>query len=433
MYNRKEISISGNTGTSISIVRLIVLMAATVMMFFSAVPLEAGTMSSAQAVAMGGAFTSLATGVDAARFNPANLGLRDYQVKGLELVGFGANISNNSFTLDDYNRYTGAYLTDADKNDILQKIPKEGLNINAEAHASVFSLSLGSFVFSGEGIGAADVNLNKDIIGLVLNGNSFADTIRINGTHSEAIGYATFGISYGRPIYQFGTRQVAIGASLKYIRGFGIEEIIEVDGMATTDTTGFAGQGEIIARTATGGSGYAIDFGAALRFNQSYTIGASVRNILSSISWNSSAEEHGYLFNFDTLTIDNIEDDFFVSDDYTKPIDGFKTSLPAVLTVGLAKTSGSLLWAVDWEQGFRRAAGASSKPRIAAGVQWSLIRFLPLRMGYSLGGNRDAAFSFGSGLGLSAYYLDLAFVTGSRISGGSSKGLNFAVTTGIRF
>jgi len=65
---------------------------------------------------MGEAFTGLAMGIDAARYNPANLGLSGYQQNRFEIVGFGANISNNSFTLGDYNRYSGAFLTNNDKN-----------------------------------------------------------------------------------------------------------------------------------------------------------------------------------------------------------------------------------------------------------------------------------------------------------------------------
>ena len=66
-------------------------------------PINAGELTSARSVAMGGALTALADGVDAAKFNPANLGLSGYQITGLELISAGINISNNSFTLSDYN------------------------------------------------------------------------------------------------------------------------------------------------------------------------------------------------------------------------------------------------------------------------------------------------------------------------------------------
>ncbi len=394
---------------------------------------QAASMSSARSVGMGRAYLSLARGVDAARYNPANLGFRDFQKKGVEFVGFGANISNNSFTLDEYNKYTGAFLTDRDKADILNSIPDEGLAFSGEAEVSALSLSLGSVALSFEGFGAAEVNLNKDVINLLLNGNAFGDSIEFNGSFSEAVGYSSVGLSYARPIYSMGTRQITAGVTVKYIHGLGVEEILEMEGLAATLTTGFQGEGRMIARTASGGSGYGVDIGSAVKLNDSYTVGISVKNFLSNISWNNSPEEHGYLFSFDTVTVDNMDEDFVVSDDYTKEIEGFSTTLPSVMTIGLAQIQGALLWAIDWEQGFRRAAGASSKPRIAVGVEYSPLPFFPLRSGFSTGGNRSAAFSFGVGINATAFYLDVAAVTGASVSPGSSKGVNVAVTSGLRF
>ncbi|HVP06973.1 MAG TPA: hypothetical protein VMS71_03950, partial [Candidatus Acidoferrum sp.] len=100
---------------------------------------------------------------------------------------------------------------------------------------------------------------------------------------------------------------------------------------------------------------------------------------------------------------------------------------------GLAKTSGSLVWAIDWQQGFKQTAGASKKPRLSLGAEWSGLKLLPLRAGYATGGAKNSAFSFGSGIDLLAYYLDVAMTTGSSFSGYSAKGLNVAVSTGLHF
>jgi hypothetical protein len=120
-----------------------------------------------------------------------------------------------------------------------------------------------------------------------------------------------------------------------------------------------------------------------------------------------------------------------VSEDYETEIDAFSTRLPRVLTVGLAKTRGSLVWALDWRQGLESKPGVSTKPRIMAGVEWSPIGILPLRLGYGLGGDENAAFSFGSGLHFAMVELDFAVVTGSSLSGYSSKGANLALSLGI--
>jgi hypothetical protein len=391
----------------------------------------AGTESSARSAAMGGAFTGLASGVDAGKYNPANLGLTDYQITAVEIAGLGVNINNNAFTLDDYNKYTGAFLTDADKEYILGRIPAEGLLLKADVEASAASVAFGSMAFNVIGVGIADINLSRDIFELVLNGNTYADTIDVTGSYSDAYSYVSAGLSYGTPVYNAGTRQLAVGATFKYIRGIAVEEVVELEGMAATMATGFEGSGRLIARTASGGRGYGLDLGAALQLNRDYTVGARVENLLGSIRWDNKTEEHGYIFNFDTMTVDNMDEDYVTSDDYKRDIGSFSTSLPRVLTLGAAKTSGRLLLAVDWEQGLERKAGSSTTPLISLGAEYRLFSFMPLRAGFRTGGKRNTTVSFGSGFSYNPVHIDFAIATGNSLTGGSAKGANFALTLGL--
>ena len=172
-------------------------------------------LSSARAMAMGGAYIGLAKGVYAPLYNPANIGLSGYRQTGLELAGIGAEISNNSFTLSDYNSYTGAILTDNDKSTILGKIPAQGLKITADIEASVMSLSLGSFVLSLNGSAATEVNLGKDALELFLEGNGLADTFSLDGMYSEAIAFASAGLSYGTTLMRLGSRELAVGGTFR--------------------------------------------------------------------------------------------------------------------------------------------------------------------------------------------------------------------------
>ncbi len=391
----------------------------------------AGGQSSARSMAMGGAYLGLAKGVDAARYNPANLGLSGYSSNSLELLGLGVNINNNALSLGDYNNYTGAVLTESDKADIMGKIPGDGLRVTADVEAAAMSLALGSWAFSVTGVGSANVNLSKDILDLVLNGNHLGETVSLDGSYSDAISYVQTSLSYGREIYRLGSRQVAVGVTAKHLTGLAVEEVTELTGGVTTLTTGFTGAGRMVARTATGGSGYGLDLGASVKLDESYTAGLSFRNLFSSISWSGSPEEHGYVFDFDEGASDILQDDYVVSEDYTRAIDGFSTSLPTVMTLGLANTSGKLLWAVDWQQGFREDAGASSKPRLCAGIEWLGLSALPLRAGFATGGSRGTHMALGGGLQLGRFHLDLAVETGTTLVPNSARGLNLAMSTGF--
>jgi hypothetical protein len=412
---------------------LTLLLIVTLLILLVAVPASAQMRSSARSVAMAGAHMGLAKGVDAARYNPANLGLTDYRVTGIDIVSVGTNISNNAFTLSDYNAYNGAFLTSDDKNDILDKIPAEGLKLDARAEVTAGSFASGPFAVTVTGVGVADINLSRDIFELILNGNTVADTIDVSGSFSDAVSYATLGLSYGQAVYSRGNRQLAIGATLKYIRGLYTEQIVELEGLAATELTGFAGEGKAVAQTAEGGSGVGLDLGAALQLNRSYTVGLAVTNVFGTIHWSNSPKEYGYVFHFDTLNLDNMGDDWVVSDDYERDIDEFSTRLPRELTAGIAKTSGSLLWAFDWRQGLEDKPGISTTPRLAAGLEYSSLPFLPLRAGFAFGGGESPAFSFGTGVHTGPAQLDLALVTGNALPGYNAKSANVAVSLGLYF
>jgi hypothetical protein len=406
----------------------------SVLVSLLALSAHATGLSSARAVAMGGAYIGLAKGVYAPLYNPANIGLSGYKEYGVEIASAGAEIANNSFTLSDYNKYTGAVLTDEDKSVILGKIPSEGLKISAEAEAGALSASLNSFVISINGTAATEVNLGKDALELFLMGNHINDSFSLDGMYSEAVAYISVGLSYGRPVYQFGTRQLAVGGTIKYIKGLAYEKVTELHGGVATLMTGFEGDGTMIAHTAEGGNGCGIDLGAAFKLSDSYTAGLTFSNILSHISWNTATEEHGYHFVFDAISLEDMDNDsIVVTDDYSIEIPGFSSRLPVVMRTGVAKTDGRILWAVDYIQGFRLAAGSSTKPRIAAGGEYRPFRRTPVRAGLALGGGKRAVFSLGFGFELPVFYMDIALSNNSTLAFNATKGLHLALSTGLKF
>lgn len=414
--------------------RIISIITAGLILGSMVLPVSAGGLASARAIGMAGAYTSLAKGYDCTKFNPANLGLASHRQNGMEVFGVGVSISNNSFSLDDYNTYTGATLSESDKQKLLDKIPSEGLKLTADAEATTLAFGTGNFVISLSGLGAADINLGRAPMELLLNGNTLADTVDLNDMYGEGYGLAALNLSYGRLLYKMNDRELAVGGTFRYLRGFGYEEIIELNGEAVTLATGFEGEGSMAARTATGGSGFAVDLGAALKINNNYTAGVILNNFLSAIKWNKDTKEHRFEFAFDSLTATNIDGDSIIfSSDTSIAINSFTSHLPSSIKAGLAKTAGNLLWAVDWEQGFKRAAGSSTTPRISAGAEFRPMNFLPLRAGLAIGGRQGTTFAGGIGFDFAAFNLDLAAANYQAIVGPSGKGLNFAVNSGFRF
>ncbi len=410
------------------------LFVAALAMFPSTIALSGG-FSLARSAGMAGAHVGLAEGVAAAYFNPANLGLSSHRQTSIQLAGIGVNLTNNSFSLDDYNTYTGALLTQADKQTLLGKVPVDGLKLTADAEASVSGVSFNKFALTFTGYGAGEVNINKDVLEVLLNGNALGDTISLEGMYGAGWTYGSVDFSFGAPIYTKGTRQLAIGATARYLKGIYFADVTRVDGFVATLITGFQGDGALIINSAEGGSGFALDFGAALQLNENYTVGLSLKNLLSNINWSNNPEERGFTFAFDTVTINNASNDsVFVTSDFTNTIDGFSSSLPSTVTLGIANTTGKFLWALDWEQGFSRNPGASTKPQISAGAEYAVVKYLPLRAGLGFGGRHGSQLAFGGGLNLSALHIDFAFLTsGSTLNSSSNKGARFAISTGLFF
>lgn len=413
---------------------LAALITIVIILSFMAVPGAASGLANARAMGMAGAYISLARGHDCSSFNPANLGLDGGQRNGLQLFGLGAAVSNNSFSLDDYNRYTGASLSEQDKNELLDKIPAEGLKVSADAEATACGLSLGNMAISLSAIGAAEINLGRTAMELLLKGNTMADTIDLDGMYGDGFGLASVNFSYGQRLYKNYDRQLAVGGTFHYLRGLGYEEVMELNGHAATLMSGYSGAGSLTSRTATGGSGYAVDFGAALKVSKSYTIGVTAYNLYSHIRWDQDTKEHRYSFAFDTLVLAMMDGDSLItSEDTTVAISPFTSKLPSLIRVGLAHTTGRLLWAVDWEQGFKRGAGTSANPRVSAGGEYRLSRFLPLRAGMAVGGKTGTTYAAGLGLDFALVYFDFGAANYNAVNGASGKGLTLGIQSGIRF
>jgi hypothetical protein len=395
---------------------------------------NASGLANARAAGMAGAYTSLAKGYYCPAFNPANLGLTAYQMRGIQLFGVGLSINNNSLTLDDYNHYTGARLSEYEKRDLLSKIPAEGLKVSADGEATALAFGMGSLAISLSATGAAEINLGRTAVELLLNGNAIADTVSLDGIYGEGYGLASLNVAYGRPLYKSGDRQLAVGATVRLLKGLGFEQVTEANGQAVTLAAGIDGAGNLVARSAAGGSGYGLDIGATLQISRNYTAGITLFNSLSAIRWNDNTKEHRFTFYFDSLTAADMSDESIVATtDTTMEINPFTTHLPSTIKAGLARTTGSLLWAVDWEQGFKLGAGSSPRPRVSAGGQYHLFRFLPLRVGLAVGGKQGMTYAGGVGVEFALFHLDLAVANYNAIAGSAGKGLNVAVNSGFQF
>lgn len=408
--------------------------------------------SNPRAMAMGNAYNALASGYEAPDYNPANLGLSSNNEKfTINLFSVGVNLRNNSFSLKDYNNYTGEHLTDNDKNTILEKIPNKGIRINALAEVAALSFSYNSFAMSFHTIGEAKANIDKDPLRILFFGNADNPEFYCENIDGEGLAIADISFSYGRQISfeklkpYLKYKELSVGATFHYLRGLTYFDVVSADGprFVTTDTS-LITEGSFIIETAMGGTGFAFDLGAAMVldkyriFDDDIVISMSLKNLPSLINWSKDTERLHIDFaiddfNFDTLTDSLLSDSLIQSSDSTYAISSFSTNLPIVLKIGTYTSINKIKVAFEWEQGITSGVSQSTTPRLSLGGEYKPANFFPLRAGFSFGGGKGSMLSAGFGLHFNPFRFDFAIANSNSILPGRSKGLIFAFAMGLWF
>jgi len=344
-------------------------------------------------------------------------------------------VDNSSFNKVFYDRYNGAYLTQKDWADILSRIPSKGFYLHAFSDIRVLGVSVGPVAFVSGGEVASNLRFAKDFF-VILQGNLPGRTYRFDSSRGEAWALSRFQVSGALPIPLRGPQILTTGLTLKYLRGFGYLRTLEVRGDFTTE---FEAVGEAFVRmqVAQGGSGFAVDWGVAAIIDR-WTVGLCLENLLSSIKWTKEPRIMEFTFRtLEPITIEKIQGDsldaYVEKDKQENVIGAFRTSLPAVLRLGVSTSQGPFLLAFDYHQGFSERPGVSSRPLVALGVEYQRWGgFLP-RMGLSLGGVYGLALGMGFGFRLGVWQLDFGLRMHRGLWPTYAKGLTLALSTRFAF
>lgn len=312
-----------------------------------------------------GGLTALSRGVEAIYWNPANLAFRSQSQPNFQMIVYSINAGtgNNSLSFNSINKYIGdgesVYLTDQDKQDILEMINDNGLQFDVTGNASLFSLSYKNFGFGIETRAFANFSIPKDLYENILFklGQDTYDYSASGGGQ----GVAKFKLAYGNTfisdlIFEVPLlsetifQEFSAGISLSYLMGVGYANIEKGMAKLSINETGILPSAEFLARSATFGSGIGMDIGLSTYTDNNWRIGLMFENILGSVKWNKDAKIASFsldfgdnpLFILGENQLSEIEKDS-VATDTTYSIDSFSKRLPFNFRMGIAKDFGKYL------------------------------------------------------------------------------------------
>jgi hypothetical protein len=383
-----------------------VLLSATMCVVGTA-PAAAQFATSARAAGMAGAYEALATGSEAIRWNPANLGFADHRpawslaLPNVNLAGtvLGPGVYDVKDILD-----LGNNLTDQDRQAFLAAVPSGGMGVSGGATVPWFSLSVGPFAVGASTTLLAGGSVGKDLIDLMLYARQYGGVdvdrlgaYRVGNTVARDAAFSTVSVSYGHTVNSLIPLPfpVSVGVTARYVKGHDLQEgrIFEprVD-LAALDIFLPA-----LAVRSPGGTGFGVDVGVAAQPLPNVTLGVTVANILQRMSWDQNLTLRGDVFSGSDMAEMSVQDvyDRLQSrpfDAATAPLEAFElandmyreTYFPSVMRMGAALRHGGTALGATYSTTVGKGELATGWPHyIALGVEQKVpvLSFIILRGG----------------------------------------------------
>ncbi|MFC1555044.1 hypothetical protein ACFL7D_10440 [candidate division KSB1 bacterium] len=433
----------------------IILILLCVLLTFGAVYGQSGT-----AVGMGEAYTTFARGSEAIFWNPANLAFTNEGLPGfsMSLFSLKLNAGQNALDIDLYNDYfteEGKILSDDNINDLLGRIPDEGLKADFRTDVSLLAMSYKNFGFSVESGFFADLSMPKSLVEIPFNG--LEQKTYDFSPDAKGEGLIKLNFAYGRIVARdkvvnlpmektLNFKEIAVGGSFAYMMGIAKIDFEKTSLFADITDNGIVARGEIIGHgtnlvrvydpvdgtydletsdeTGISGKGFGLNFGATGKLDNGYMVSVVVKNLIDRMSWNKDVVKFNHVINtgdpmFPNELGDLEEDDYHTDND--EEVGSFTSSLPIELRFAVGRKVGRYMYAAEIGRENEKFLFA-----LGGGLKWAIFN---LYGGYQI--NQSHGLNFGIGFGGQNFMWDFAVGSRGGVKWGSNKGLAFA--TSMRF
>lgn len=390
--------------------------------------------SNPRALAMAGAYAGIGLGVEAPLANPANLSLPTSTTWSFALFNLAGWAQNNSYNLAHYNRYTGAYLDVAAKQDILNLVPNAGVDLRARLEVQPFAVAYGPFAFSVLLQAGARGWVDKEVVSLLLFGNKVNYRYALQPADLDAMALTSYMLSYAfaLPTPTDAIQHWGAGVNLKYLRGHYSAHMEQSLIHSETLIGSASADGSSRLMTAEGGNGFGLDIGLTATFFKRWRTSLVLENAAAQIVWNKHPQIVDADFvmnstNVDRMLSDDLDiEDVIVSHDTTLSAPAYMTTVPMTVRVGITRGFRKIYLAAEMAHSVRTSAFTTSKSRFALGAEFQPGNIVRFRTGVRLGGDSAASWSGGIGFLLGLARWDMAVQTIGGVAPKDWKGLGLA-------
>lgn len=368
-------------------------------LFIGSTSVAGGQLANAStaATALSGAFTARATGYNAVAWNPANLAMPGNPGFSLTLLAIDGSAGLKPIDLQKVHDYQGKFVPATVREQWMLDVAADSGQKGAVAGGvTALALSLGSFAFQFNSKVSTDVNLAPDAVEAILFGNAgrtgTVKNLNLAGSSFQGAAYSTGAVSYGLPLTSLvPLANFAVGATVKYTVGHALVTGLDAGSAINTSaiTVNFPAiiPDSISGTTGNIGSGVGLDLGGAWTI-PGFRFGVSAQNVVNTFKWDTTklaVRSSTALFRSDTS--------FSQTDSVDRPYATAPAALRAKVAALKFKPVLAAGMSFDWlpmmtvSADVRQQVGdgieVGPKSLLAAGVEYRIIPFIPLRAGVS--------------------------------------------------